>query len=144
MAQTETETIQTPFQKGLALYEQKAPIDEIIPIFEDGFKQTPKDSTGPTCLAWLYMMRDQEGDRKKALDYAQMAVRMDFRNYQAQFNLVLAMLMNEMTGIRPEVDKARQKINVPEELEEVVANLKDAVERKPEFKEAQKLLNWLA
>lgn len=132
-----------PFEQGLALYEQKASYDEIIPLFEQGVTLSPRDSIGYTCLTWLHILRRQEGDVAKALSYGQKAVRLDPSNYQAHFNLVLAMLINKTKGVRGEFQRAMSKLQTQEDQDEVVHNLNDALERQPELVEAQKILSWI-
>ena len=138
-----TETVKHPFEQGLELYEQKASYDEIIPLFEQGVAQSPRDSIGYTCLAWLHLLRNQEEDIAKGLAYAQQAIKLDGRNVQAHFNLVLAMLMSEVTGVRQEFQRAMSKFQSSEEQKEVISNLRDAIERHPDLTAATKLLNWI-
>lgn len=138
----ETPIEKTLFDEGLELYEKKAPYDEVIPVFERATAKYPKDSTGPTCLSWLYLLRDGPDDREKGFQYARNAVKQDPKNGQAHFNLILAMLMTLRTGVRSEVEKARQKCST-EEYQQVIENLKEALERKPDLSEAAKLLSWL-
>lgn len=140
---TQDETPQHPFEKGLKLYEQKAPLEQVIALFEQGLLLSPKDSTGYTCLAWLYLLRQAEGDNVKALSYAQKAVKLDQTNYQAHFNLVLSMLVNKVKGIRAEFLKALNKCKSQEDLQEVIENLNEALERRPDFSEAAKILTWI-
>ena len=130
-------------EKGLELYEQKAPYEDIIPFFEQAALEHPRDSSAYTCLAWLYLLKDEKEDRQKGLHFAQQATKMDRRNAQAQANLVLAMLMSGRTGIRKEVEKIYQRCASPEDLKEIQDNLKEALQRKDDFAEAQKLLSWL-
>lgn len=143
MQPSQEEVPQHPFEKGLALYEQKAPIEQVIALFEQGVLLNPKDATGFTCLAWLHLLRQEEGDASKALNYAQKAVRLEQNNYQAHFNLVLSMLVNGVKGVRSEFLKALNKCQSQNELQEVIENLKDALERRPDFSEAAKILKWI-
>jgi tetratricopeptide (TPR) repeat protein len=134
---------QHPFEQGLALYEQKAPYEEIIPLFEQGLTLAPRDSVGYTCLAWLHLLRNQNDDIEKALTYAHKAVRLDQNNYQAHINLVLAMLVSGASGVRPVFQKAMAKIQNEEDRQEALDNLKEALERHPDMAAAQKVLNWM-
>lgn len=138
-----TEIVKHPFEQGLELYEQKASYDDIIPLFEQGVQQSPRDSIGYTCLAWLHLLRNQADDANKGLAYAQQAIKLDGRNVQAHFNLVLAMLMNEVTGVRQEFQRAMAKLQSSDDQKEVIANLHDAIERQPDLVAAKKLLNWI-
>ena len=142
--QTQPEEIpQHPFEKGLMLYEQKASLDSVIPLFEQGLLLSPKDSTGYTCLAWLHLLRQQADDTDKALNYARQALKAEPGNYQAHFNLVLAMLVGGIKGVRAEFVAAMRKCQQSSELQEVMTNLQDALERRPDFAEAGKLLKWI-
>lgn len=137
------ETVKHPFEEGLELYEQKAPYDQIIPLFEQGITLTPKDSVGYTCLAWLLILRRQGDDAQKAELFAQKAVQLDRNNYQAHFNLALAMLENGSKGVRGVFQKAMAKVGTDEDYTEVIENLKDALEREPELAAASKMLAWI-
>lgn len=132
-----------PFERGLELYEQKAPYDEIIPLFEQGLTIAPRDSIGYTCLAWLHLLRNQDDDAGKGLVFAQKAVRLDPANAQAHFNLVLAMLIGKISGVRQEFQRAMSKLGSVEERQEVINNLNDALERRPDLAEASKILDWM-
>lgn len=143
-AQVESEqTVRHPFEAGLELYEQRAAYDEIIPLFEQGITLNPKDSIGYTCLAWLLVLRRQGDDVEKAELYAQKAVRLDPSNYQAHFNLALAMLVNGTSGVRKVFEKALAKVHTAEDQAEVLDNLRDAIEREPDLDAAQKMLAWI-
>jgi tetratricopeptide (TPR) repeat protein len=140
---TEAETPKHPYESGLALYEQKGSLEEVIALFEQGLILSPKDATGYTCLSWLHLLRNQEEDADKGLNYAVKAVKLEPANYQAHFNLVLGMLVNSVSGVRPEFLKALDKCQTQEDLQEVIDNLTEAVERRPDYAEAQKVLNWI-
>ncbi|MBT9545983.1 MAG: hypothetical protein IV090_11390 [Candidatus Sericytochromatia bacterium] len=140
---TEAETPKHPYESGLALYEEKGSLEEVIALFEQGLILSPKDATGYTCLSWLHLLRNQEEDADKGLNYAVKAVKLEPANYQAHFNLVLGMLVNGVSGVRPEFLKALDKCQTQEDLQEVIDNLTEAVERRSDYAEAQKVLNWI-
>lgn len=140
---TTTEQPQHPFEKGLELYEAKADYNEIIPLFEQGVTLSPRDSVGYTCLAWLHLLRRQDGDADKALNYAQQAVRLDGNNFQAHINLVLAMLTTGETGVRQVFQRAMARVQTPDDRQEVLENLNDAMERAPEWDAPGKVLKWM-
>jgi len=140
---TEAETPKHPFESGLALYEEKGPLEEVIALFEQGVLLSPKDATGYTCLSWLHLLRNQDEDADKGLNYAVKAVKLEPANYQAHFNLVLGMLVNGVSGVRPEFLRALDKCQTQEDLQEVLGNLNDALERRPDYSEAQKVLTWI-
>ena len=137
------EEVQHPFAKGLELYEQKGDYSEIITLFEQGVTLSPKDSVGYTCLAWLHMLRNSDDDASKGLLMAQKAVRLDPSNYQAHVNLVLAMLMNGTSGVRPEFQRAMGEVTTEEDQAEVLENLNDAIAREPEWDAPRKMLAWI-
>jgi len=137
------ETVDHPFEKGLALYEAKADYNEVIPLFEEGITLTPKDSVGYTCLAWLLLLRNEGDDAQRAEKICMQGLRLDPGNYQAHFNLALAMLHNKTKGVRQEFQQAMRKLQTQEDKEEVLTNLREAVSREPEFEAAAKMLNWI-
>ncbi|MEZ0373215.1 MAG: tetratricopeptide repeat protein [Candidatus Sericytochromatia bacterium] len=139
----DSESPRHPFELGLELYEQKAPFDHIIPLFEQGLNIAPRDSIGYTCLAWLHLLRNQEDDANKGMMYAQKAVRLDPNNAQANFNLVMAMLVNNTSGVRQEFQRAMSKLGTAEDRQEVVTNFQDALERWPALDAAKKILAWI-
>lgn len=139
----DNETPQHPFEKGLELYEAKGELNQVIEFFEQGVLLSPKDTTGYTCLSWLHLLRGEEGDAQKGLNYASKGLKCDPSNHQAHFNLVLAMLVSGRTGVRQELSKAKLKCRTPEDVQEVTENLQDAIERRPDFDEAAKLLKWI-
>lgn len=139
----ESEAPRHPFEVGLELYEQKAPYEQIIPLFEQGLTLAQRDSVGYTCLAWLHLLRNENDDAAKGLVYAQKAVRLDAGNAQANFNLVLAMLLNNASGVRQEFQRAMSKLNTQEDRQEVIENLNDAIERRPDLEAAKKILKWM-
>jgi tetratricopeptide (TPR) repeat protein len=143
LSTTEAETPKHPYESGLALYEEKGPLEEVIALFEQGLILSPKDATGYTCLSWLHLLRNQEGDADKGLNYAVKAVKLEPANYQAHFNLVLGMLVNGVSGVRPEFLRAFDKCQTQEDLQEVIDNLTEAVERRSDYSEAQKVLLWI-
>ncbi len=148
---TETDTPETnvseeathPFEKGLAMYEAKEDYAKVIATFEEGITLSPRDSVGYTCLAWLLLLRNDSGDSQQAEKLCQQALRLDPSNYQAHFNLVLAMLENKSKGVRQEFQQAKRKLQTPDDKAELITNLEEAVSREPEFTPAQKVLNWI-
>ena len=140
---TATERPKHPFEQGLELYEAKANYDEIIPLFEQGVTLSPRDSVGYTCLAWLHMLRNQGDDFDKALNYAKQAVGLDGNNFQAHINLTLAMLSTGATGVRQVFQRGMSRIQTPDDREEVVENLNDAIARQPEWDAPAKVLKWM-
>ena len=113
---THDEEMNHPFEKGLALYEERADYNEVIALFEEGITLSPRDSVGYTCLAWLLLLRNEGDDSQKAEKLCMQGLRLDPSNYQAHFNLALAMLQNKTKGVRQEFQQAMRKlaIDLPE------------------------------
>ena len=130
------------FTIGNELYQQKAPLPEVIDVFLQAEEKYNKDSSVYTCLSWLYMLKDESGDFDKAISYAKTALRLDPGNIQAHVNLVLALLATGKKGVREQFEKVISR-STKQDLEHAVYNLKDALERKPEFQDAAKLLTWI-
>lgn len=130
------------FGWGNKLYNEKAPLSEVIDKFLKAIEKNPKDSSSYTCLSWLHILRDEEGDQKKALTFAKTALKLDPTNSQAHFNLVLAFLTNNKKGVREEFQKVISKSS-SQDIEAAITNLKEALNRRPDFEEAKKLLKWL-
>ena len=143
MSTETTEQVQHPFERGLAMYEAKEDYDKVITVFEEGITLSPKDSVGYTCLAWLLLLRNQGDDSQRAEKLCLQALRLEPGNYQAHFNLVLAMLENKTKGVRQEFQKAVRKMQSGEDEAELLNNLKEAQSREPDFAPAAKVLNWL-
>jgi hypothetical protein len=93
------------------------------------------------CLAWLYLLTDKP---QAALKAAQKSVKIDAKHPQAQVNLVLAMLENNRPGVRPHVELAGQIMSLDKEIYQTVAdNIEDGLERKPDWKNLQRVKAWL-
>ncbi len=137
------EEVNHPFEKGLALYEAKADYNEVIPLFEEGITLNSKDSVGYTCLGWLLLLRNEGDDAQRAEKICAQGLRLDPGNYQAHFNLALAMLHNKTKGVRQEFQQAMRKLQTQDDKDEVLTNLREAVSREPEFEAAAKMLNWI-
>ena len=68
----------------------------------------------------------------------------DAKHPQAQVNLVLAMLENNRPGVRPHVELAGQIMSLDKEIYQTVAdNIEDGLERKPDWKNLQRVKAWL-
>lgn len=130
------------FNLGLEQYNNKEPYSNVIETFEKGLSENPNDSTMHTCLSWLYLLRNNGNDRKKAIDYAKNALKHDPTNAQAQYNLVLLYMLTGRKGIREEFEKA-VSMSREQDLEAAKSNLKEALEREGSIPEAEKLLKWL-
>ncbi|GIW23266.1 MAG: hypothetical protein KatS3mg068_2273 [Candidatus Sericytochromatia bacterium] len=130
------------FNLGLEQYNNYEPYDKVIETFEKGLKENPNDSSIYTCLSWLYMLRNNGNDRKKAIDFAKIALKCEPTNAQAQYNLVLLYMLTGRKGIRQEFEKA-VSMSKEQDLEAAKNNLKEALKREGSIPEIEKLLKWL-
>ncbi|MBC7473908.1 MAG: hypothetical protein H7263_06420 [Candidatus Sericytochromatia bacterium] len=130
------------FNLAIQQYNSGEPYDKVIETFESGLKSSIRDSSYYTCLSWLYILRGKSNDRKKAIDYAKNALRYDGMNAQAQYNLVLAYMLNGRKGVREEFEKAIS-MSRDQDLESAKNNLKEAMSRNKSVPEYDKLLKWI-
>lgn len=130
------------FTLGVQQYNDGEPYDKVIETFESGLKDNSRDSSYYTCLCWLYLLRNKGNDRKKAIDYAKNALRFDGMNAQAQYNLVLAYMLNGRKGIREEFEKAIS-MSRDQDIEAAKTNLKEGLAREGSIPEMEKLLKWI-
>lgn len=130
------------FSQGVQQYNSGEPYDKVIATFESGLEENFRDSSYYTCLSWLYILRNNGNDRKKAIDYAKNALRYDGMNAQAQYNLVLSYMFNGRKGIREEFEKAIS-MSREQDIEAAKTNLKEALAREGSIPEMEKLLKWI-
>jgi len=132
---------QTLYEQGLERYQNGEPPAELIPLFKEICDRAPKNSAGWSSLAWLYLLTDQP---QRALKAAQKGVKIDKVAPQARVNLILAMLDTGTKGVREQVDIARDMLGLDEEIRaDVEENLRDGLQRKPNWKSLRRLCDWL-
>lgn len=130
------------FSRGIEMYNSGEPYDKVVEVFESGLKDNPRDSSYYTCLSWLYMLRNQGNDRKKAVDFAKNALKYDGMNAQAQYNLVLSYMLTGRKGIREEFERAIS-MSREQDIEAAKSNLKEAIAKGHNIPEIEKLLKWI-
>ena len=94
------------------------------------------------CLVLTSSMSLAKDSDAETIEACEQAAKKNPDDAQAHFNLLLGLLMAGRKGIREQFEKVMGKSS-KQDLELAIANLKDALERKPEFMEAAKLLNWI-
>jgi predicted Zn-dependent protease len=139
---TTTTTVEDLFDQGLERYKAGESIDTLIPVFKDVCDRSRTVSAAWTCLSWLYLLADKPA---LALTTAQKAVKLNPQDPQARLNLALAMLDSGKKGVRSHVEITQQIIMVSEELhDEVMSNIEDGLQRKPDWKSLNRIKAWLA
>jgi predicted Zn-dependent protease len=138
---TTTTTVEDLFDQGLERYKAGESIDTLIPVFKDVCDRSRTVSAAWTCLSWLYLLADKPA---LALTTAQKAVKLNPQDPQARLNLALAMLDSGKKGVRSHVEITQQIIMVSEELrDEVLSNIEDGLQRKPDWKSLNRIKAWL-
>ncbi len=130
------------FSMGIEKYNNREDYDVVISTFEQGLEENPRDSSYYTCLSWLHLLRNKGNDRKKSIDFAKSALRYDPGNAQAQYNLVLAYMLNGRKGIREEFEKAIS-MSKDQDITSAKTNLKDFIDRHGNSPEVDKLIKWI-
>lgn len=129
------------FQAALDRYNNGASVAELLPEFLELSKEEPGNGGVYSCLAWLYMLSDQD---EKALKAAKKSIKLDPKAPQARVNLVLAMLANNEKGVRDQVDVLHRMMGIDQEIgQDILDNLEDGLQRKPDWAGIKKLKNWL-
>jgi len=135
-----TQTIESLFQQGIERYQAGESAEALLPVFQDVCDRAAKNSPAWTCLAWLYLLADQEAAALKA---AQRAVKLNPEDAQARINLVIALLETGQKGVRQHIDLVRQLMAVPELRQEVQQNFDEGLKRKPDWQALQKVQSWI-
>ncbi len=138
---TETETIESLYKQSLERYEAGEDATTLIPVFKDLCDRAPRNAAVWTSLAWLYLL---ENKTKSALKAAQKAVKCDPQAPQARVNLALAMLETDSKGVRPHIEAVEEMFALSPDLrQDVEANLKDGLARKPDWPSLKRVHKWL-
>jgi predicted Zn-dependent protease len=129
------------FDQAIARYQAGAAPEDLIDDFLTITAQSPRQSAGWTCLAWLQLLLDQP---RLALQSARTAVRLNPQDPQARINLSLALLETGGKGVREHVELV-QKVMVmaPDLAEELRGSMADGLQRRPGWGALQKLHGWL-
>ena len=129
------------FEQALKSYNEGAPLSEVIASFQQITQQDPRLSAGWTCLAWLQLLDNQA---QTALRSARMAVKLNPQDPQARINLSLAMLENNVKGVREHIELVqRVRMMAPEIGEELDSSIADGLARRPDWQALQKVKAWL-
>lgn len=135
------ETVDALFDQGIERYKAGESPADLIPVFKEVCDRAPKSSSAWTCLAWLYLLEEKPNSALKA---AQRAVKLNPQDPQARTNLVLAMLETGKKGVREHIDIAAQVILAAPELgEELQQSLNDGLQRRPDWKNLQRVKGWI-
>jgi predicted Zn-dependent protease len=130
------------FDEAIARYNAGADPAELIPEFLAITRQSPRQSAGWTCLAWLQLLADRPLD---ALRSARQAVRLNPQDPQARINLSLAMLETGATGVREHIDIVRRVMAMaPDLAAELEDSIQDGLRRRPGWTSMEKVRTWLA
>ena len=129
------------FEQALKSYNEGAPLSEVIASVQQITQQDPRLSAGWTCLAWLQLLDNQA---QTALRSARMAVKLNPQDPQARINLSLAMLENNVKGVREHIELVqRVRVMAPEIGEELDSSIADGLARRPDWQALQKVKAWL-
>jgi predicted Zn-dependent protease len=129
------------FDQAIARYNAGAAPAELIPEFVAITRQSPRQSAGWTCLAWLQLLADQPLD---ALRSARQAVKLNPQDPQARINLSLAMLETGAKGVREHIEIVHRVMAMaPDLAQELNSAIDDGLNRKPGWRSMEKVRAWL-
>jgi predicted Zn-dependent protease len=129
------------FDQAIARYQQGVAPEELVDDFLRITEQSPRQSAGWTCLAWLQLLLDQP---QKALQSARMAVKLHPQDPQARINLSVAMLETGAKGVREHIELVqRVKLMAPELAAELNDSIADGLQRRPGWQALEKVKAWI-
>jgi predicted Zn-dependent protease len=129
------------FDQAIARYQQGAAPEELIDDFLTITAQSPRQSAGWTCLAWLQLLLDQP---RNALTSARNAVRLNPQDPQARINLSVAMLETGAQGVREHIEMVQRVVQIaPELATELNDSIADGLRRRPGWQALEKVKAWL-
>ncbi|MEB3275314.1 MAG: tetratricopeptide repeat protein [Prochlorothrix sp.] len=128
------------FNEAIERYQQGEDADSLVPVFKEICDRAPKSSPAWTCLAWLYLL---SGKGDAAYRAAKKAVKLNPQDPQARVNLAIAMLESGQKGVRDQIELVQQLMELEEVRQEVVDNLSDGLQRKPDWKSLLRVKQWL-
>jgi predicted Zn-dependent protease len=129
------------FDQAIARYQGGAAPEELIGDFLTITAQSPRQSAGWTCLAWLQLLLDQP---QAALQSARTAVRLTPQDPQARINLSVAMLETGAKGVREHVEMVRRiLVLAPDLSQELTDSMADGLRRRPGWQALEKVRSWL-
>ena len=129
------------FEQAMQRYQEGVAPAELIDSFIAITEQSPNQSAGWTCLAWLQLLDEQP---QAALRSAKTAVRLNPQDPQARINLSLAMLETNAKGVREHIEWVqRVRVMAPELAEELDSSIAYGMARRPDWQALQKVQDWL-
>jgi len=129
------------FDQAIARYQQGAEPQDLIDDFLTITAQSPRQSAGWTCLAWLQLLLDQP---RTALQSARNAVRLNPQDPQARINLRVARLETGATGVREHIEMVQRVVQIAPELAgELNDSIADGLRRRPGWQALEKVKAWL-
>ena len=129
------------FDQAIARYQQGAEPEDLINDFLTITAQSPRQSAGWTCLAWLQLLLDQP---RTALQSARNAVRLNPQDPQARINLSVAMLETGAKGVREHIEMVQRVVQIAPELAgELNDSIADGLRRRPGWQALEKVKAWL-
>lgn len=129
------------FDEAIGRYNAGAPAAELIPDFVAITQQSPRQSAGWTCLAWLQLLDNQP---LEALRSARNAVKLNPQDPQARINLSLAMLETGAKGVREHIEIVqRVMVMAPELAGDLQESIADGLQRRPGWAALEKVQAWL-
>ena len=136
-----TESVDNLLDRGLERYQAGEKVEDLIPYFQELCDRAPRNATAWSCLAWLYLLTDQEN---KALKAAQKSVKLESKAPQARINLALAMLDAGQKGVRQHIEMAQQIMSLDNQIaSSIQENIEDGLARKPDWQSLQRVKKWL-
>ena len=140
-AATDPTTSSSLFDQAISRYQQGAAPEELIDDFLAITAQSPRQSAGWTCLAWLQLLLDRPHD---ALHSARTAVRLNPQDRQARINLSVAMLETGQKGVRDHIEMVQRVMLMAPELDtELNDSMADGLQRRPGWQALEKVRSWL-
>ena len=136
-----SESIETLLDRGLEKYQAGEQPEDLIPYFQEICDRAPRNATAWSCLAWLYLLTEQE---KKALKAAQKSVKIENKAPQARINLALAMLEVGEKGVRQHIEMAQRIMALDNQIaSDIQDNIEDGLTRKPDWESLKRVKKWL-
>ena len=136
-----SDSIETLLDQGLEKYQAGEKPEDLIPYFQEICDRAPRNATAWSCLAWLYLLTEQN---KKALKAAQKSVRLESKAPQARVNLSLAMLEVGEKGVRQHIEMAQRIMGLDNQIaSDIQDNIEDGLTRKPDWESLKRVKKWL-
>ncbi|MEB3164033.1 MAG: tetratricopeptide repeat protein [Prochlorothrix sp.] len=128
------------FNEAIERYQAGEAAEDLLPVFKEICDRAPKSSPAWVCLAWLYLL---VGKGDAAYRAAKKAVKLNPQDPQARVNLAIAMLESKQKGVREQIELVQQLMELEEVRQEIVDNITDGLQRKPDWKSLLRIKAWL-